>query len=97
MDLNELLRAHQIEVMKASASDDPNHFGMVAEYADRIRQLRSVSNANAAPHDPAAPPTIIYGSYAGLPAQDDFASNAPNRGPDYDTLSENPDRGESDR
>ena len=47
MDLNELLYAHQLEVMKASASGDANHIGMIAEYAERIRQLRTVSLIHA--------------------------------------------------
>ena len=45
MDLNELLHAHQIEVMKASASGDErsrqNHFDKVALYAEQIRRLRN--------------------------------------------------------
>lgn len=72
MDLNELLRAHQVEVMKASASRDEatreSHFSMVAKYADQIRKLRNISpNARVAQY-PSAPDTIIYGTYAGSSA-----------------------------
>jgi hypothetical protein len=65
MDLNELLHAHQVEVMKAGASGDESHFDMIAEYADRKRQLRTIPQGVPIPADPTAPPTIIYGSYAG--------------------------------
>ena len=65
MDLNELLHAHQVEVMKASASGDVTHFRLIAEYAERIRRLRTISPANSPLSDASAPPTIIYGSYAG--------------------------------
>lgn len=73
MDLNELLHAHQVAVMKAGASDDTsgrdNHFAKVAEYADRVRQLRETHQMST-PHKPAdAPATIIYGTYAGEAAE----------------------------
>lgn len=97
MDLNELLYAHQLEVMKASASGDANHIGTIAEYAERIRQLRTVSRSTPIAQDPSAPPTIIYGSYAGHTAATDGeahsmqASDASRR-----AQSENPDRGRAD-
>lgn len=97
MDLNELLHAHQLEVMKASSSGDDNHFERIAEYADRIRKLRKVSPANAAVQDPAAPPTIIYGSYAGPTAFEDEASIVPSPAKGFaGAESENPDRGRAD-
>lgn len=94
MDLNELLHAHQIEVMKASASDDAVHYGRIAEYAERVRQLRTVPPSRTVAQHPAAPPTIIYGSYAGDPPRE---GGAQPRLPTADVLaradSENPDRG----
>ncbi len=97
MDLNELLQAHQIEVMKASASADDDHFGMIAEYADRIRELRLISPATAVAHDPAAPPTIIYGSYAGDSSSEcGPASRAQSDDGRAQEHSENPDRGQYD-
>ena len=65
MDLNELLYAHQLEVMKASTCGDEAHFEKISEYAARIRQLRTMAPVNAIPTEDTAPPTIIYGSYAG--------------------------------
>ena len=70
MDLNELLHAHQVEVMRASASNDQagkdDHFAKVAEYAERVRQLREMRSdlIVTAPAIP-TPETIIYGTYAG--------------------------------
>lgn len=94
MDLNELLYAHQLEVMKASASSDDHHFGRIAEYADRIRQLRTVPYARSIAHDPAAPPTIIYGSYAGSLPSGTGASDAADKL--NGASNENPDRGQAD-
>lgn len=69
MDLNELLHEHQVAVMKASASGNgderDNHFAKVAEYAERIRQLRNVSQDATRPVRPDVPQTVIYGTYAG--------------------------------
>lgn len=69
MDLNELLHAHQVAVMRASASGDEagrdNHFAKVAEYAEQIRQLRKVRNMTDGKKAANAPQTIIYGTYAG--------------------------------
>lgn len=69
MDLNELLHAHQVAVMHASASGDDrgrdNHFAKVAEYADRIRQLREVRRMTDDKKQKNGPETIIYGTYAG--------------------------------
>ena len=94
MDLNELLHAHQVEVMKASASGDESHLGMIAEYAERIRQLRTISHTRSVPHDASAPPTIIYGSYAGHSSLEGTSAQQP---PPFDAVtreqSENPDRG----
>mgnify|MGYP000462845453 CR=1 FL=1 len=70
MDLNELLHAHQVEVMRASASNDQagkdDHFAKVAEYAERVRQLREMRSDLfvTAPAIPTSE-TIIYGTYAG--------------------------------
>jgi hypothetical protein len=79
MDLNELLHAHQTEVIRASAAGDQcardNHFAKVAEYAERVRQLREMRNAPVTSPSisrPAAipdPGTIIYGTYAGSAEQ----------------------------
>ncbi|MHA6333845.1 hypothetical protein ACXYL9_09190 [Qipengyuania sp. CAU 1752] len=45
MDLNELLHAHQVEVMRASAAGDDEgrqlHFAEVANYAAQIQALRT--------------------------------------------------------
>ncbi len=72
MDLNELLHAHQVAVMRASASGDEvgrdDHFAKVAEYARRVRELREMRMEPASVAMPAAmpkPETIIYGTYAG--------------------------------
>ncbi|WP_126177090.1 hypothetical protein [Tsuneonella rigui] len=94
MDLNELLYAHQLEAMKANASSDDDHFGRIAEYADRIRQLRTVSYAESIAQNPSAPPTIIYGSYAGSSASEAGAGHATDKLNGVDN--ENPDRGHAD-
>jgi hypothetical protein len=69
MDLNELLHAHQVSVMKASASGDDkgrdDHFAKVALYAERIRGLRDVREQGGSANRLASPETIIYGSYSG--------------------------------
>lgn len=97
MDLNELLHAHQLEVMKAGASADENHFGLIAEYAEQIRQLRTISPSTPIPQDPSAPPTIIYGSYAGNSAAEDGSAAFPGpSGGAHREQSENPDRGRAD-
>lgn len=72
MDLNELLHAHQVEVMKASGSGDDagqkSHFAKVALYADKIRKLRdSRLGAEPLPLTNSAQ-AIIYGTYAGDPS-----------------------------
>lgn len=71
MDLNELLHAHQVAVMRASASGDElgrdNHFAKVAEYAERIRQLREVRPMTDDKKQANGPETIIYATYAGDP------------------------------
>ncbi len=72
MDLNELLHQHQASVMRAGmAGDDDardNHFARVAEYAERVRQLRELRQMPDTKPPVAAPETIIYGTYAGDPA-----------------------------
>lgn len=69
MDLNELLFAHQRAVMRAGASADENLFGKIAEYAEQIRLLRPIVPSSPIARNPAGPPTIIYGSYAGDTAE----------------------------
>jgi cold shock CspA family protein len=89
MDLNELLHAHQLEVMKLAASEsdvtDEGHFSRIAQYADRIRGLRDMPVGAAVAHHPSAPPTIIYGSYAGSAGLD-------GSGTESGEANENPDR-----
>lgn len=99
MDLNELLYAHQVEVMKASACVDDDHIARIAEYAAQIRQLRTLSTATPIAQDPSAPPTLIYSSYAGNSTEEGCAapltlSHASNDGAREE--SENPDRGRAD-
>ena len=69
MDLNELLHAHQVAVMNASAQNEDDdrdgHFAKVAEYAERVRQLRAMRSPPDVSATPGEPPAIIYGSYAG--------------------------------
>ena len=73
MDLNELLHAHQVAVMRASADGNDqtrdNHFAKVAEYAERVRQMREGYAANAKPAPVTItitePETVIYGTYIG--------------------------------
>ena len=72
MDLNELLHAHQVEVMRAGASNEQagkdDHFAKVAEYARRVRELREM-RIESAPvtifANEQKAETIIYGTYAG--------------------------------
>lgn len=72
MDLNELLHAHQVSVMEASAAGDDlakqDHFEMVALYAQRIRELREFHLQSQLPPTSLAGETIVYGTYAGDPA-----------------------------
>lgn len=90
MDLNELLRAHQIEVMKLAATDQEGagggHFGRIAEYANRIRALRNMGPQDAVALHQSAAPMIIYGTYAGVAPE----------GADLPRASENPDQGCAD-
>ena len=71
MDLNELLHAHQLEVMKAAASGGDqagnSHFEKVALYAERIRNLRVFRQQAGSSPWPSTAPAIIYGTYAGDP------------------------------
>lgn len=97
MDLNELLYAHQVAVMRAASSTDENHFNMIAEYADRIRQLRSVALTKSIAQDPFAPPTIIYGSYAGDPSMNEEAADQSQAADGaVQDQNENPGRGKAD-
>ena len=90
MDLNELLRAHQIEVMKLAAADRVDagggQFGRIAEYADRIRALRDMGPQDAVAMHQSASPMIIYGTYAGVAPE----------GADLPGASEIPDRDRAD-
>jgi hypothetical protein len=97
MDLNELLYAHQVGVMKASACGDDDHIARIAEYAAQIRQLRTLSTATPIAQDPSAPPTLICSSYAGNSTGEGRAAPSATR----PTMllaeeSENPDRGRAD-
>ena len=69
MDLNELLHEHQVAVMKAAAAGNgparDNHFAKVAEYAERVRALRTIEPGAKIDVADEGPPTIIYGTYAG--------------------------------
>ena len=69
MDLNELLHAHQVAVMQASArgddADKDGHFAKVAEYAEQVRRLRVMREDGEKPAAIDGPPAIIYGTYAG--------------------------------
>jgi hypothetical protein len=71
MDLNQLLHEHQAAVMRAGAAGDKagrdDHFAKVAEYAERVRQLRDLHRMPDAAIEPESPGTIIYGTYAGDP------------------------------
>lgn len=101
MDLNELLHAHQVAVIKASASGDEmarqSHFAQIAEYADRIRNLRKIHLTTHIVQDPLAPPTIIYGSYAGNTAGEGTTSGQNDALPETLATSENPDLGKASR
>ena len=82
MDLNELLHAHQVSVMRASTAGDDQgrdgHFSKVTEYAERIRQLRVMRQDSEAPARIAEPETIIYGTYAGAATGQPGAGTAVN-------------------
>lgn len=98
MDLNELLHAHQVEVLKANASEDSGaregHFDMIARYAGEIRALRTIApEARPAPGT-SSRDTIIYGSYAGN-SPSAPGTLPPGSDPDAEAraTSENPDRG----
>lgn len=73
MDLNELLHRHQASVMRAGAAGDDaaraGHFAKVAEYAERVRQLRELRMMTDTPTPAVEPETIIYGTYAGDPSE----------------------------
>lgn len=74
MDLNALLHAHQIEVMKASAIGDDagrqNHFHKVALYAEKIQELRDSLGTRNPISDHALPDRVIYGIDASNIAQE---------------------------
>tara|TARA_B100001057_G_scaffold489237_1_gene575107 strand:+ start:620 stop:1045 length:426 start_codon:yes stop_codon:yes gene_type:complete len=71
MDLNELLFAHQLEVMKASAAEDEesrqHHFDKVSGYAEAIKQLRALPKTGSPTGFPVSRETLSYGTYAGSP------------------------------
>lgn len=69
MDLNELLSAHQRAVMRAAdiadRDDSDAYQRKVAEYAERIGELREMNQMSEDTRAPDAPQTIVYGSFAG--------------------------------
>lgn len=68
MDLNVLLRAHQIEVMKASMCRDDarrqGHFDSAARFAEEIGELRAAPNSVIPMLNKVYAGTLSYGSYA---------------------------------
>lgn len=102
MDLNELLHAHQVEVLKANASEDSEiregHFDMIARYADEIRALRKVAPEDRSARVASSRDTVIYGSYAGNPSPAPGPPALPTgrRDAEARAASENPDRGYAD-
>lgn len=68
MDLNVLLHAHQLAVMRAKgAGDDESrqiHFDKAAQYAEDIGALRIPPNRTVALLSSVARGTLSYGSYA---------------------------------
>lgn len=98
MDLNELLHAHQVELMNATSSGAgaarENHFDRVAQYADHIRKLRKISPEARRQRRNSEPHTIIYGSYAGASASDvPLPPTTHLSDTETSSASENPDRG----
>jgi len=96
MDLNELLHAHQVAVLKANASEDPaireGHFGMIARCVDDIRALRMMAPENRSARGASSRDTIIYGLYAGNPSPA-LGPHAPTgRDAEASAASENPAR-----
>lgn len=73
MDLNELLYAHQLAVMRAGGAGGTGGRNqdrdLIAEYADRVRQLREMNQMSDTKKAANAPQTIVYGSYAGDAAE----------------------------
>lgn len=69
MDLNELLHAHQVEVMKARASGDEEsrrlHFHKVEMYAQCIRDLRAMHERGDMTSADGSSDMLVYSSYAG--------------------------------
>ena len=69
MDLNELLHAHQLAVMKASGAGDVDvkagHDADVARYAREVGALRAVHNRSGESTGANTAGAIIYGTYAG--------------------------------
>ncbi len=67
MDLNELLRTHQIAAMKAGAAGDDagrrDHFASVALYAERIGALREQMYGAAQAPALIADNAVIYGTF----------------------------------
>lgn len=74
MDLNELLCAHQLELMRASASGNAatreGHFTRVAFYADRIRKLRASYQKRSPIMRSVLQESLICELYAGDSASD---------------------------
>lgn len=96
MHLDDLLHAHQLAAMNVAAMGDDDLYKKVAEYAARIRQLRT-GPKKVANTFPPKPQMVIYGSYAGDPATE-ISSNEvrANRQIGPGDESENPDRGRAD-
>ena len=69
MDLNELLHAHQVEVIKANLAGDDDvrehHATKLASYAERIRKLRGLCSEEQVAMDAESPEMILCASYAG--------------------------------
>lgn len=69
MDLNELLHAHQVAVIKANLAGDDDvrerHATKLASYAERIRKLRGLCSEERVALDAESPETILCASYAG--------------------------------
>jgi hypothetical protein len=99
-DLNQLLHAHQREVMRASSARTStareNHFGKVAQIAGEIRMLRKISPKAGLPEPNSEPHTIIYGSYAGASASEVPSVSSTHLSDSASGVSENPDQGHAD-
>ncbi len=69
MDLNELLHAHQVAVIKANLAGNDHvrehHATKLASYAERIRKLRGLRSEEQVALDAESPEMILCASYAG--------------------------------